>query len=177
MRFLAIDPGDRISGVVWYDAANHVVEQFENEMDNSSLLLKLRNEPEPCQAQLVIEDIQAMGMAVGKTVFETKEWIGRFREAWESRTGNTAQKIKRTDVKIAICGKSVYTNPKTGAQKGVTDGVVRRAVLELFPATGGGVTPEIGTKKKPGPLYGMKSHTFQALAVAITAAKVAGLRG
>lgn len=43
------------------------------------------------------------------------------------------------------------------------------ALLDLFPRTGGGATPQIGTKAKPGPLYGVSSHAWAALGVAVTA--------
>ena len=44
-----------------------------------------------------------------------------------------------------------------------------QALLDLFPRTGGGATPQIGTKGKPGPLYGVSSHAWAALGVAVTA--------
>lgn len=50
---------------------------------------------------------------------------------------------------------------------------VRKALLDLFPRTGGGATPQVGTKAKPGPLYGISTHAWAALGVAVT---VAGIR-
>jgi len=48
------------------------------------------------------------------------------------------------------------------------DANIRQALLDRFPATGGGKAPQIGTKKQPGPLYGVTSHLWSALAVAVT---------
>ena len=54
------------------------------------------------------------------------------------------------------------------------DGNVRQAILDRYPATGGGKNPQVGTKKAPGPLYGVSGHAWQALAVAITAIETRG---
>jgi hypothetical protein len=48
------------------------------------------------------------------------------------------------------------------------DANIRRRVLDIFPATGGGKTPQIGTKGHPGPLYGVTSHAISALALGLT---------
>ena len=48
------------------------------------------------------------------------------------------------------------------------DSNVRQALLDRFPATGGGKTPQIGTKSKPGPLYGFSKDMWAALGVALT---------
>ncbi|MNY62967.1 hypothetical protein D3C86_1998680 [compost metagenome] len=50
------------------------------------------------------------------------------------------------------------------------DANVRQALLDMFPRTGGGKTPQIGTKAQPGPLFGVSSHAWAALGVAVTAA-------
>jgi hypothetical protein len=105
---------------------------------------------------VAIEMIASYGMPVGREVFETCVWIGRFQQALESP--GTAELVYRKDVKLHLCG-----SPRA------KDGNVRQALIDLFPATGGGKTPQIGTKKQPGPLYGMSSHAWAALGVAITA--------
>jgi len=48
------------------------------------------------------------------------------------------------------------------------DGNIRQALIDRFPATGGGKIPQIGTKAKPGPLYGFSRDKWAALAVAVT---------
>lgn len=104
---------------------------------------------------LAIEMIASYGMPVGREVFETCVWIGRFQQAWHSP--EDVRLVYRKDVKLHLCG--------TAKAK---DANVRQALLDLYPRTGGGATPQIGTKAKPGPLYGVSSHAWPALAVAVT---------
>lgn len=56
--------------------------------------------------------------------------------------------------------------------KGDTE--VRRALIDRFPATGGGKTPQIGTKAEPGPLYGVSKDMWAALAVGVWAQDTQG---
>lgn len=106
--------------------------------------------------ELAIEMIASYGMPVGREVFETCLWIGRFVQAWHSP--EDVELIYRKDVKMHLCG-----TPRAKDQN------VRQALIDLFPATGGGKTPQIGTVKQPGPLYGVSTHAWPALGVAITA--------
>jgi hypothetical protein len=106
--------------------------------------------------RVAIEMIASYGMAVGREVFETCVWIGRFMQA--SRNPDTVRLVYRKDVKLHLCG-----SPKA------KDANIRQALLDMFPRSGGGKTPQIGTKAQPGPLYGVSSHAWAALAVAITA--------
>jgi len=182
MRILAIDPGPESSGVVIYDSDEHAVE-LACEMDNGELIGELETAgPGPYTADhLVIEDIVSYGMAVGKSTFETVKWMGRFDYAWAHSGGEHYERpfsyLNRRDIKTVICGGSTYRDPRTGAQVGVKDKHIRAALLERFPATGGGKTPEIGVKANPGPLYGVKGHAFSALAVALAWTDINGTRG
>ena len=112
---------------------------------------------------MAIEMVASYGMAVGKTVFETCMWIGRFMEAWESATGTKPQQVYRKDVKMHLCGsmRAKDTN-------------IRQAIIDRYPASGGGKCPQIGTKKEPGPLYGVSKDIWSALAVAITYSETKG---
>jgi hypothetical protein len=100
-------------------------------------------------------------MAVGKEVFETVRWIGRFQQAY--RNPETVMLIYRRDVKLHLCNSAK-----------AKDQNVRQALIDLFAPTGAGKTPQIGTKARPGPLYGVSGHAWSALAVAITAANQIG---
>ena len=100
--------------------------------------------------ELVIEMINSQGMAVGIETFETCVWIGRFVQAWSERHTNMALRVFRRDVKDSLCG----------SQK-AKDSNIRQALIDRF--------GEQGTKKNPGPMYGMKSHTWPALAVVVAA--------
>lgn len=173
MRVLGVDPGTRMSGMLLYDTDTEEVLHSE-EVDNKDLLDALRSAKlcgvfDTGDIELAIEDIEGMGLMVGKDVFETCIWIGRFIEAWEyNHGGSEAHRISRGDEKIVICGCKTVINPQTGKRKAVSDSMIRKAVIEKFPASGGGKTPQVGTKKLPGPLYGVKGHCWSALAIVIT---------
>lgn len=106
--------------------------------------------------RLAVEMIASFGMPVGREVFETCVWIGRFKQAWHAP--DAVELVYRKDVKMHLCGT---TRAK--------DANVRQALLDMFPRTGGGKTPQVGTKGQPGPLFGVSSHAWPALGVAITA--------
>lgn len=149
---LAIDPGPTTSGFCLYDTVG-VVRDSGSRLNNEMLGLITSTHAD----MLAIERVQSFGMAVGKEVFESCEWIGEFRGLWRAR-GMTAVLVYRKDVKMHLCGTSR-----------AKDGNVRQAIIDLFPPTGGGKTPQIGTKSLPGPLYGVSSHAWAALGVALTA--------
>ena len=102
---------------------------------------------------LIIEKVESFGMPVGESVFETVFWSGRFAEAW----GGEVHRVGRKDVKLHLCG-----NVRA------KDSNIRQALLDRYPRTGGGKTPQIGTKSQPGPLYGMAGDCWSALAVGLT---------
>jgi hypothetical protein len=155
---LGIDPGTTQSGFVWLD--NGVVTQ-SGVKDNGDMLRWLDSDAVMqtsmmLGARLAIEMIASYGMPVGREVFETCVWIGRFVQAWH--TPEEVQLVYRKDVKLHLCG-----NPRA------KDPNVRQALIDLFPATGGGKCAQIGVKAKPGPLFGVSSHAWPALGVAVLA--------
>lgn len=148
----AIDPGPTESGWVSYlPAENRVLES--GILRNQEMIWKLED-LHPCHR--VIEMIACYGMPVGKEVFETCVWIGRFTQA-SDRFGGKMERVTRLSCKLNLCH-----SPRA------KDSNVRQAILDRFEPLGGGKTPQVGTKSKPGPLYGVKSHAWAALAVAIT---------
>jgi hypothetical protein len=151
MLTLAIDPGTDKSGWCLFDGSQ-VGES--GVMPNADLLHSLGKMPDN-GATLAIEMIASYGMAVGREVFETCVWIGRFQQAWHSP--DAVRLIYRRDVKLHLCGTAKAKDPN-----------IRQALLDMFPRTGGGKTPQVGTKSQPGPLYGVSSHAWAALAVAVT---------
>ena len=153
MRILGIDPGNVESAFVIYQDGE-ILEK--GKVINGELLSKIYsltlNAPQSVE-HLAIEMVACYGMAVGKTVFETCVWIGRFIQAW----GKDYTQIYRKDVKMFLCN-SVKAK----------DGNIRQAIIDKFPPTGGGKIPQIGTKKKPGPLFGVHDDIWAALGVAMT---------
>lgn len=153
MSTLAIDPGPQQSG--WcYMRGNELLDSgvWANE-DMLDFVQHRHFQINP--TRLAVEMIASYGMPVGKDIFETCVWIGRYVQAWHNPT--TVRLVYRKDVKMHLCG--------TTAAK---DANVRQAIIDLYPASGGGATPQIGIKAKPGPLYGVSTHAWPAIGVALT---------
>lgn len=153
MSLLAVDPGTEQSGWVILDRLTNAV-LSAGVWDNADVLGMIR--VAPGISQIAIEMIASYGMPVGAEVFETCVWIGRFIQAYSMP--DQVDLVYRRTVKLHLCGNVQ-----------AKDANVRQALLDLYPGTGGGKTPQIGTKSQPGPLFGVKSHAWSALAVAITA--------
>lgn len=158
---LAIDPGPERSALVVLDGATvrHAIIE-----PNPFICGVLRTWPASVDV-LVMEQIESMGMAVGASVFEAVFWTGRFSAVWESapidpdawdarvlRLMRPWHRLTRRAVKLHLCGTSR-----------AKDGNVRQALIDRY----GGQAAK-GTKKAPGPLYGIASHCWAALAVAVT---------
>lgn len=154
MYILSIDPGSENSGVAYYNAEDHVV-LWSDDKENRQLLSMIRvwadGNWRNFELVMAIEGLENQGHFVGRSTFDTAEWIGRFREAWEV-AGRKSFRISRRDVKTVMCGGSTYRGPDTGAQKTVNDTVVSRAVRARFPATGGGQDAREGHEGPAWPL-------------------------
>lgn len=138
-RILAIDPGPKESGfVVWENGVVHA-----DIVANPQMRILLRENLFGGHTETAIEMIASYGMAVGREVFETCVWIGRFIERSHANT----RLVLRKDVKMHLCN-----SPRA------KDGNVRQALIDKH--------GEVGTKKNPGKLYGIKGHLWAALAVA-----------
>ena len=152
MNVIAIDPGSEQSAIVWMLDGKICSHEKINNIDALSYLRHTHN---PCDdlPLLAIEMIASYGMAVGKEVFDTCLWIGRYMEAWESR-GGTVRLVYRREVKLFHC-ETVKAN----------DSNIRAALIDRY---GPGKEKAIGTKKSPGALYSIKGDEWAALAVALT---------
>jgi hypothetical protein len=148
---IGIDPGTSESAwVVLQDG----IPLYHGKELNAELLNHLRGDRWPREGVLLaVEMIASYGMPVGKEVFDTCLWIGRYCEAWESR-GGSVRLVYRREVKQFHCG-TVRAN----------DANIRAALLDRY---GPGREIAIGTKKAPGPLYTIKGDEWSALAVALT---------
>lgn len=148
----AIDPGPEQSGYCLYvpDHQRVLSAGVKPNQQVRSYLMSVDH------THVAIEMIASYGMPVGREVFETCVWIGQFKEA--CGRPDDVLLVYRKDVKLHLCGT---TKAK--------DANVRQALIDMFPATGGGKVGQIGTKGNPGPLYGVSTHAWPALGVAITA--------
>lgn len=145
---LAIDPGTEKSGWVRYEGQRVV----DSDVSTNAEILDMIDAGG--FDELAIEMIASYGMAVGREVFETCVWIGRFIECF--RDPAAVRLIYRRDVKLHLCGSPKAKDPN-----------IRASLIDRF----GGKDKAIGRKATPGPLYGVKSHAWAALAVAVTAAE------
>lgn len=141
---IAIDPGPEQSAWVVY-RAGEVCDAAISQNDKVLDLLRCAASP---WGPVAIEMIASYGMPVGREVFETCVWIGRFDPY------NTAALVYRKDVKMHLCG-----SPRA------KDANIRQALIDRF---GPGKDKAIGKKAAPGPLYGFKADMWAALAVAVT---------
>jgi hypothetical protein len=148
---IAIDPGSSESAWVMYVDGALIEHRKESNFD---VLERLRFEWEDTGEFLAIEMIASYGMAVGKEVFDTCVWIGRFAEAWQRR-GWRVDLVYRKDVKLFHCETSR-----------ANDSNIRAALIDRY---GPGKDKAIGKKASPGPLYGLVGDEWSALAVALTA--------
>ena len=202
---LAIDPGTTHSGwCLLYSYSNGVVVPAKwGWDDNVDIVITLQDDKDDKFSshrghldfgdtgyeRIAIEDVSHYGMPVGKDVFDTVRWTGRFQQA--SLVGVTY--IKRPDIKLYLCG-SARAN----------DSTIRQAIIDRF----GGDEVAIGGKKcktckgkgwvgrgrpacpdcekqvhqingedvergsgyqsAPGVLHGISGHVWSALAVGLT---------
>lgn len=153
MRILAVDPGNVLSAYVLYESATGEILEKAKE-DNYVVRSRVA---ESKADRCVIEMVASYGMAVGKDVFETVYWIGRFSEVWDANHTTAHQRMFRKDVKMHIC-QSMRAK----------DSNIRQAIIDMYPPVGGGALPQRGTKSNPGPLFGVSSDMWAALGVAIT---------
>lgn len=138
---VAIDPGTTRSALCFFGrGVTPYFETFDNERMLAAMQMAI-----PDERVLAIEMIASYGMPVGREVFETCVWIGRFIEAW----GGPWEFVYRKDVKLHLCN-SVRAK----------DANVAQALRDRF--------GEKGTKAKPGKLYGIRGDEWAALAVAVT---------
>lgn len=146
---LAIDPGTGQSAWLTYDGKKPTDFGI---LPNEELLEGIRRGDFGAE-NLAIEGVASYGKPVGAEVFTTCIWIGRFAEAsgacycdWEL--------VYRPEVKLHLCYSRAAKDP-----------MVRQALIDKF---GPGKQKAIGLKKSPGPLYGISSHSWSALAIAVT---------
>jgi len=147
MILLAIDPGNEKSAYVSVDVETYKPILFDK-IENKKLLRFIRDAGFD-YSYAVIESVASYGMAVGKEVFETCIWIGRFDMAIHYEMWIIPSLVYRKDVKLNLCG-----SPRA------KDSNIIQALKDRF--------GDKGTKANPGWFYNFKSDCWQAYALAVT---------
>ena len=141
---LGIDPGPVIQSYVVFDGKRVIASGDVSLTEMVQLIHQDHSE-----LMIAIEHIECMGMAVGKEVFQTVFNSGRMFSA-----AAVCRMIPRRDIKLHLCGSNR-----------AKDSNVRQSLIDK-------VGP-VGTKRNPGPCYGVSNHLWSALAVAVTATDLA----
>ena len=147
MKVLAIDPGNRQSAWCMIDGETLKPLSFGKE-ENQVVLDAVQH---LSYDRIVIERVASYGMAVGRDVFETCEWVGRFTQA--ARV--PPDYVYRQEEKLHICGDSRAKEAN-----------IRRALIDRFAQHD--MKNGKGTKKNPDWFYGFSADVWQAYAVAVT---------
>jgi hypothetical protein len=147
-----IDPGNIDSAFVIVDLSTFKPVLF-GKVENEKLLSDIPSFIADYKIEYVgIEMIANLGLSVGKSVFDTVFWIGRFWEKinyFKPIQIKDMQLIYRHEEKMHICHSMR-----------AKDGNIRQALIDRF--------GEVGVKAKPGFFYGFKADIWAAYAVCLT---------
>jgi len=153
-KIIAIDPGDVESAYVIWDGEN--ILEFDK-IENEKLLSRLSEfeiKDDPFLVTIVIEKIASYGMPVGKHIFETVFWTGRFYDKFINWTN--VERHPRKDVKMHICGATK-----------ATDTTIVTALVDRFADRHEHGKHGKGTRKNQGFFYGFSKDIWQAFALAV----------
>lgn len=153
VTILAIDPGNTHSGFAVIRMPDFKLLDF-GKVENDKLMdiIALCSDHVDAAA---IEMVASYGMAVGRDVFETCVWIGRFQQALIFYGQGNINFIYRKDEKLRLCGslKAKDTN--------IRQELINRYAKHDF-KSGKGV------KANPDTFYGVAKDAWQAIAVGVT---------
>lgn len=162
---LAVDPGTTKTAYVVYDKQTKALEEF-GKIPNAAFLKKIvEGDFVKRPDYMAIEMMASQGMAVGQSTFETAVWIGRYVQAWLVCPANRAKLdpppyefVYRLDEKMHLCANARAKDPN-----------IRQAIMDRYGST---QEAAVGKKHAPGPLYGVSSDVWAAIAIALVAAEV-----
>ena len=152
VTILALDPGNTQTGYAVLEMPEFRLIKF-GKANNTSLLTLVANSDILYDVDAVaIEMIDSFGMAVGREVFETCVWIGRFHQA--SDHPNTHY-VYRKEEKEILCGSLR-----------AKDANIRRALIDRYARHD--LKNGKGTKGNPDVFYGVSKDVWAAIAVGVT---------
>jgi len=149
---IAIDPGEKKSAIIKItkNAGKILNGYLPPQIATNDKILSIL-EDAGYDNFIVIEDFEPRGHPLGKDSITTIKWIGRFIQKPTCPT----YVLPRRRVKALL-----------GVGKKGTDAKVRAAMIAHF--------GKPGTKAKPGPTYGITSHLWQALGLAVAFSRILG---
>jgi hypothetical protein len=152
MKILAIDPGNTESAFVIWDGETIFK---KGKVKNSDLLNEIGSST--YKDKVTIEMVASYGMPVGKTVFDTCVWVGRFIQKCDENNiyWDLAYRI---DIKNHICHSSK-----------AKDSNVIQSIIDRFGNVDKYGKYGKGTKNNKGFFYEFSKDIWQAFAVAIYA--------
>lgn len=161
---LAIDPGTTQSAYCLYTLGSSTPVGRFAVCQNDDMREVVKS---TCVDLMVVEMVASYGKPVGREVFQTCVWIGRFAECWyhswhhklaASGVAGGVAFLYRHEIKMALCHATAKIN----------DAVIRQRLLDLMSERYGVEAKTLkGTKANPGPLYGLSKDVWAALAVAV----------
>jgi hypothetical protein len=146
----AIDPGNTESGYAVIEMPEFRLVEF-GKVANEELLETIECFP-LTSYDFAIEMVASYGMPVGRDVFETCVWIGRFIESARPRKHSF---VYRKDEKLCLCGSLK-----------AKDGNIRQALIDRYAKFD--FKNGKGTKNNQDTFYGVSKDVWQAIAVAVT---------
>ena len=148
---LAIDPGPVESAYVLIDAETCLPHEV-GKVPNTDVLDYLAHLPMHTELA-AIEMIASYGMPVGREVFETCVWIGRYVQCLDD-AGVITVRTPRQPVKLHHCHSAR-----------ATDATIRQALVDRFAP--GQPNHGKGTKGSPGFFHEFRADIWQAMALAV----------
>ena len=164
MKVLAIDPGNTKSAYVLMDGykplefgilENDELRQKMSTMSVTESLLAYgtsETEVDKFHVHTAIEMVASYGMPVGREVFDTCVWVGRF---WENSPRRDVTLIYRMEEKMTLCHDSK-----------AKDSNIRQALIDRFAKHD--KKNGKGTKADPDWFYGFSADVWSAYAVGVT---------
>ena len=149
-KIFAIDPGTTHSGyvLVEHDGREIIRVLDKGKLPNEELLRRL---PQDTDTVLVVEMVASYGMPVGREVFETCVWIGRFLQRGAvAPDQQTHCLVYRMEEKETLCHSSR-----------ARDSNIVQALVDRYAC--GQPNHGKGTKAAPGFFYGFSKDAWQAM--------------
>ncbi len=153
MKILAIDPGNIESGYAIIQMPDFKLIEF-GKIENYELLKKIEEQFKFDRTidAVAVEMVASYGMAVGKSVFDTCVWIGRFVQALAN---DGVDYVYRKDEKMCLCGSMK-----------AKDSNIRQALIDRYAKHD--FKNGKGVKNNPDTFYGVSKDVWQAIAVGVT---------